>query len=81
MSKRLKPVRQVCGTCYWAKDDSSSVNGLLYVLCSKKENYLSSNHDDCCEFKFSKQAKEMQERFERQELQFSEDKRILAKSW
>jgi len=79
MSK--KPVHKMCGVCLHGKEDSSSINGLAYLLCSRKKMYFSSKKDPCGDFDFSKRAKEEQDRFERQQLLLAEDKRILAKSW
>lgn len=81
MSKKYKPVQKICGSCFYSEEDLSSINGLAYILCSQKKDYLSSKRDACSDFKFSERAKEEQERFERQQFRLTEDKRILAKSW
>jgi hypothetical protein len=81
MSKNHKPVEKVCGECLWSKDDLSSINGLAYVLCSKQIKYKCFQSFSCSDFGFSKQAKEKQDRYERQKLKQSEDERILAKGW
>lgn len=65
--KPLQPVQRICKECCQSVDDVSSTNGLTYLLCTKKIEYVSASKFACGEFRFSEQAKEKQKKYEIQE--------------
>lgn len=79
--KILKPFERVCRECRQSVDDCSITNGLSYLLCTKKIEYVVADKFACDEFQLSEQAKEKQKKYEVQEKEKKIQEFILNKSW